>query len=132
MRSEQIQFGDGFYPPERDAAGNTWRWMGRRGVVELPRARSVMTLRLTGWVPLELFRAAPRVRLTLDGHEIDNFVPLMRDVRKEYIVGQALTAATRPTLVLEVSQSGQAPGDARQLGLAISFLDWQAASPVAP
>jgi hypothetical protein len=133
LRVHRIFYGEGFFPPERDAAGKSWRWMGRRGVIRLPPAAETMTLRLSGWVPLELLSAAPRVRLTLNQHALDSFVPSMRDLRKEYLIDQGLIAgAARPTLTLEVSEVGQAPGDSRALGLAISSLDWHAASPAAP
>jgi hypothetical protein len=134
LRAHRIEFREGFFPPEQDGSGKIWRWMGRRGVIELPRAPDrAMTLRLAGWVPLELFPASARVRLTLDQRELDSFVPTSRDVDRTYTILQGPTrGAARPVLVLEVSQTGRAPNDARDLGLAISSVDWQSASPAAP
>ncbi len=132
LRAHRVRYLEGFSPVEQNPA-MTWRWMGRRGAIELPRAAGAMTLRLVGWVPLELLAGPPRVRLTLGGHLIDSFVQTVTDVRKEYTIDQGLAVgAARLTLILEVSQTGRAPGDARDLGLAINSLDWQSASPTAP
>jgi hypothetical protein len=134
LRVHRIFYHEGFFGLEREAAtGKTWRWMGRRGVIQLPVAGAAMTLRIAGWVPLELLPPAPQVRLTLNQHALDSFVPSMRDFDKEYLIGQGLIgSAARPTLIIEVSGAGRAVGDPRELGLAISSLDWQPASPVAP
>ena len=85
-----------------------------------------MMLRLTGWVPLELFAASPEVRLTLNGQPVDRSSSPAPAICVKNTASPApmLAGATRPVLVVEISRSGVAPGDTRELGLAISSLDW--------
>jgi hypothetical protein len=143
LRVHRNFFQDGFSRLEQEAStGKTWRWMGQRGVIHLPAAGRPMVLRLTGWVPLELHSAPPRVRFFLNQRALDSFVPSMRNFHKEYVIDRDVidrdlaarpgAGAARLALVIEVSAVGHAAGDPRELGLAISSVDWQPASAVAP
>lgn len=130
-RSERIIFGEGFYPLESSASGMTWRWMGRRGVVALPGGHQRgKRLRIRGWVPVELMTGVPTLRITLDDHPLDLFVPAGRDFSRDYLIPGDLRAAGATTkLSIETSAPARTSSDTRELGVSITALDWRDDSP---
>ena len=126
-RSERIVFGEGFYPLESNASGMTWRWMGRRGVVALPGGRQRgKRLRIRGWVPVELLSGAPTLRIALDDHPLDLFVPEGREFSRDYLIpGDFRAPGATTKLSIETSAPARTPSDTRELGVSFTALDWR-------
>jgi hypothetical protein len=118
----------GFFGRETDSEGHSWNWMGARGEVDVPRTPGGAHLRITGWVPREFLRAAPTVRVTLAGRELDRFT-VETEVARDILLPDALIGGGPTTLVLETSEVGVPAGDGRTLGLAIRRLDWRPLRP---
>ncbi len=123
--SDRLGYGEGFYLPEV-GAGRTWRWMGSRGQVRLLDDGTARKLRITGWLPLEFMKEPPTIRISVGGHAIDTFIPGKRDFDWEYLIRpQLLGSAPWVLLAIETNQTVHAPGDSRNLGVAIERVDWE-------
>jgi hypothetical protein len=122
---ERLGFREGFYPPEV-GEGRTWRWMGSRGEVRLSNDGSVRRLRIVGWIPTELMKDFPAVRISMGGRTIGSFVESKREFEGSFVVvPDILGTAPSVTLVIETSQTVRAPGDPRDLGISIERVDWE-------
>ena len=127
MKPSNVVYSHGFHWHEADARGNTWRWMGASGEAQLYAGPGDHALTITGWIPLELMPGrTPRLRLLLDGKELDVFAVEHRDINKQYRIDSTrLPVGRRSTLKLETSELFHAPDDSRPLGLAVSRIEWQ-------
>lgn len=106
------------------------RWMGSRGEVHLSNDGSARRLRITGWIPVELMKERPAIRISVGAHVVDSFVESRRDFEWTYAVGpDVLGTAPSVTLDIETSKTVQPPGDPRDLGIAIERVDWESARP---
>jgi hypothetical protein len=66
--SRRLRVVEGIYPPERTSDGQAWRWVGARGVIELPRlgaTRARITLRTPPEYPFDQIR----VRIQSNGYD---------------------------------------------------------------
>jgi hypothetical protein len=72
--SRRLRVIEGVYPPERTKDGHAWRWIGARGVIELPNlgaTRARISLRTPPEYPFE----AIRVRIQSGGYDAITTVP---------------------------------------------------------
>lgn len=123
--SGKLGFGQGFFPIEVGSEGETWRWMQERGEIRLPNRGGRCRLRITGWVPLEFLTEPPTIRISLQNHLVDSFRQTQRPLDRQYLfAAELLGSQPSVLLVLETSHTGQAPRDARDLGLSIETLSW--------
>jgi hypothetical protein len=122
----RVGFGRGFYPREVGLDGHSWRWMTNRGEVRMRNeASSDGKLRVAGSVPIEFMPSLPTIRITLENHLIDSFVPTRREFSKEYAVSpELLDSAPWVLLVVETNRVVHAPGDPRDLGVLIDELSF--------
>jgi len=137
LRADRVDFGTGFSSVEHDR-GNTWRWMGARGEVHLGYRMVVAEgstgrpyrLRVVGWFARDEMKRAPTIRITLGGQLVGSFSPEGDNFDQAWTVpvDLARTAANAP-LVIETDTVVHAPGDSRDLGLAISAIDWRPLPP---
>jgi hypothetical protein len=128
LRTDMPALHGGFFRRETDGEGHSWNWMGARGEIDLPRTPGGARLHLAGWVPREHLRAAPSVRVTLAGRELDHFT-VEREVARDIVLPDALVGGGPTTLVIETSEAAVPPGDSRSLGLAVRRLDWRPLRP---
>jgi hypothetical protein len=112
--AERAIFRGGWYDEEGDARAR-WRWMGARGVIELPKGNH---LRLSLYVPLDALGAPPNVVVRLDGVPIARVRATTPNVEIEHDV------AGGRELVIETDRTVQPPNDARVLGLRLNDLEW--------
>jgi hypothetical protein len=125
MLSPTAKFGEGWYPIE-SSTSSSWRWMAKRGAIEVKPYAENAKLSLVGWAPLDLLAAAPTLSISVNGHEIDRFVAPDGRFTKEYIVPAAVQQGGREAIVeLESSTTAKAPGDARALGFSLVSLTWR-------
>src|SRR5262249_54375980 len=132
LRAERVDFGKGFSSLERDH-GNVWRWMGARGEVRLGRrivaaeesSARPYRLRITGFLARDHMQRAPNVRVTLADRVLGTFSPNGNNFDQAWTVPADLVhlAANAP-LVIETDSVVHLAGDERDLGLAISVVDW--------
>jgi hypothetical protein len=109
-------FRSGWYDEEGDAR-TRWRWMGGRGVIDLPPARHAHLL-LSLYVPLDALGAPPNVVVRLDGATIAQVRATTPNVEIERDV------AGGRELVIETDRTVQPPNDTRVLGLRLNNLEW--------
>jgi hypothetical protein len=122
---DRLGFGAGFYSPDVLADGRTWHWMGTSGDLRLRSDGTNRELRLVMGVPLRFMSKNPTIRLTLEGREIDHFVPMTDAIRKEYAIpASALGAGPAAILHFETTVVARVPGDSRDLGLSIQEYEW--------
>jgi hypothetical protein len=72
--SRRMRVMEGIYPPERTRDGQAWRWIGGRGVIELPRigaTRARISLRTPPEYPFDEIR----VRVQSNGYDAVTTVP---------------------------------------------------------
>jgi hypothetical protein len=120
------RFAGGWYQVETGAEGATWRWMGKRGEIRLRNQGAEMRLRLRGWAPLELLPAAPTLRISINGQELDRFTAPAGHFTKEYTVPRAVQGGGETSsLVIESSATVTPPKDDRQLGYSLTQLVWE-------
>jgi hypothetical protein len=81
----EIIYSKGFYDLERDPSGS-WRWMGQEGLVKLKNTRREMRLRLSGRSPIEQYRPAQVITITLNGKQLDQLTASKELVDKEYTI----------------------------------------------
>ena len=110
----------GWYDEEGN--GNVrWRWMGGRGVIELPPAPHAHLL-LSFYVPLDVLGAQPNVEVRLNGatiaraHATTPNLDIERDVDAR--------AGAMNELVIETNRAVKPPNDPRILGLRLNALEW--------
>lgn len=118
--TQRAAMGSGWY--DEEGSGNVrWRWMGARGVIELPPARRAHLL-LSFYVPLDVLRAQPNVEVRLNGatiaraHATTPNLDIERDV-------DARADATNE-LVIETDRAVKPVNDPRALGLRLNRLEW--------
>lgn len=126
----EIKFVSGWYDVETGDKGQTWRWMGKRGELRLRNQAGNMKLRLRGWAPVELLKAVPSLRLTLNGRELENFTAPAGHFTKEYMVTREQQRTEEfSTLVLESSLTAKPPNDTRELGYSLTNVVWEPVKP---
>lgn len=116
-----IHFGEGFYDEEK-GSGNSWRWMGKRGVIELPPTNTAARLRLRLFVP-----NPATLRVSLNGRLLDTITADSAEVERGYSV--APRADSPNQLVIETDRvvNPRAAGlgsDSRDLGVRLDGLEW--------
>jgi hypothetical protein len=122
----RLVFGQGFSPMEWGIDGKTWHWMGAHGEIRLQNDSRPRTLRIVGWLPLEFLKDPPTIRIALEGHPLDTFVAHDRTLKREYSIGpDLLGSAPSARLIVDTSATARAPGDTRDLGVAIEQVGWQ-------
>ena len=112
--AERAIFRGGWYDEEGDARAR-WRWMGARGVIELPKGNH---LRLSLYVPLDALGAPPNVVVRLDGAAIAQVRATTPNIEIEKDV------AGGRELVIETDRTVQPPNDTRVLGLRLNAMEW--------
>jgi hypothetical protein len=125
--SEVVDFRDGWYQ-EEGTSEHVWRWMGRRGVVMLPRLRDRARLRLRFYVPLDALHAEPTVTVSLNGAVLDRYHAVTKEVERSYDVIPRDQAPNE--LVIETDRivnpaAEHLNADARDLGLRLETYDWR-------
>jgi hypothetical protein len=122
----EAQFTNGWYPLESDAAGQSWRWMGKRGEIQLHNQGSEMKLRIGGWAPTELLSTAPTMRVSINSHELESFTAPKGQFTKTWNVPRTLQGeGEKSVLLIETSIAAKPPGDNRELGYALTQLVWE-------
>jgi hypothetical protein len=121
-----ITFADGWYDEEGSGA-SVWRWMGARARCLLPSLQGRGRLALQLYVPLDALGAPPDIDVKLNGLTIDRIHATTADIERQYVVASRLDAANE--LVLETSRivnpaARGIGGDARDLGLRLSAIEW--------
>ena len=107
---------------DEEGSGNArWRWMGARGVIELPPARRAHLL-LSFYVPLDVLRAQPNVEVRLNGATIARVHATAPNLDIERDVDARADAANE--LVIETDQAVKPVNDPRILGLRLNRLEW--------
>lgn len=124
----KARFGPGWYPVESNADGS-WRWMAQSGEIRISGVASTARLELYGWAPLEFMNTPPVFRVSINGRELDRFVPPSGRFRKSYDVPEELQrGVVESVLRLETSATAIAPGDPRPLGFALVSVTWRSRS----
>jgi hypothetical protein len=109
---------------DEEGIGNVrWRWMGARGVIELPPAQRAHLL-LSFYVPLDVLRAQPNVEVRLNGATIARARATTSTLDIELDVDARADAANE--LVIETDRAVKPPNDPRVLGLRLNALEWGA------
>jgi hypothetical protein len=122
-----VRFGRGWYPPERDANGGVFRWMGSRanlkiGVPSVPRSALTLTAKATSLLRLRLLTVRMRGR-TLQRTGVP---PVSSGQRALTVVVPPGHGSVTITLVAKPGAESAAqvtPGDTRRLAIALSELD---------
>lgn len=126
-----VQFLDGWYDAE-ETATSTWRWMGRRARLILPRSAARMRLELRFFVPLHVLPGRPVVEVRLNGTVLDRIVATQSFVERRYEVPSSPNTSNE--LVIETDRIinpllARVGDDGRDLGLRLEALQWIALDP---
>lgn len=114
--AERAIFRSGWYDEEGDAR-TRWRWMGGRGVIQLPKGNH---LRLSLYVPLDALPAPPNIVVRLGGATIAR----VRATTPNIEIEKDVAAGAMNELVIETDRTVQPPNDSRVLGLRLNDLEW--------
>jgi hypothetical protein len=87
LASERFRVVEGVFPPERTRDGRSWRWIGARGVIELPRAGRA---RLTFRTPPEYPFDENRIRVN------DQVIAIKRNQTVQVTLANAKTITIKP------------------------------------
>jgi hypothetical protein len=101
--------------------------MGARGEVRLRNDGQPHTLRIKGWIPLEFLKEPPTLEIRIQGQLLDSFLQREAKFERSYDV-PARTLGSGPTVLLTIATDkiAHAPHDARDLGVSIEQVEWQA------
>lgn len=116
-----IRFGDGWYALEK-GNGNAWRWMGRRGVIELPPTNSPAKLRFRLFIP-----NAATISVRFNGRPLDTIRADSIVVEREYALTPRADVANQVTIETDAVVNPRAAGlgsDSRDLGARLDQLQW--------
>lgn len=116
-----ISFGEGFYDEEKES-GDSWRWMGTRGVISLPPTNTAVRLRLRLFIP-----HAATVLVSFNGRLIDTIAAQRQEVEREYVVAPRADTPNLLTLETDRVVNPRAAGlgtDTRDLGVRLDDLEW--------
>lgn len=118
------QFSGGWYGEERNGRA-TWRWLARRGSVQLPPVDGPARLNLQLYAPLHALHGTPVITIRMNGETV-----------KRFTVAQPLTELTLnfahgspASLEIETDrtvnpQREKLSADARDLGIRVDQLQW--------
>lgn len=125
-------FDDGWAPLEleRNVRGEAWRWMGRSSVLRMKNHDRTMRLAVTGWVPLHVLGSPPTMTLRWNGYRVDSFIPPPgRFTREIKVAPEMQRGSAYSDLWIETSTTGSERNDPRELGFAVTALEWDPAEP---
>ncbi len=132
-RRQPVEFGEGFYGPEKSATG-TWRWMRAEGGIKLWNTRQDMRLNLRVHMPDQSIIKGGSLTLKWNGEVMDQFTPTRGIAEKEYTIAAARQGPEKwSVLHLEVDKTAvpkvtnPSSKDGRALGLKIHDLAWELA-----
>ena len=127
----KVVYATGFYGEER-TADNAWRWMEPTGIVRLRNTGKDMELSLTGRPPIEQFKQAPTITISLNGAKLDEYKGSTEMATKTFVVTPAqqgsgewseLKISTDMSFVpKEVDQKST---DGRRLAFSVTGLTWK-------
>jgi Glycosyltransferase family 87 len=118
------QFGEDWHDPEY-LGDQTWRWMGRRGVIRIPPGAGRARVQVTVAAQAEI---ALNVEVALNGDVIDRFPLTPRPVTREWIVDSRADAPNELVFTSSAVMNPKALGrsdDARDLSLMLTSYVWQ-------
>jgi len=116
-----IRFGDGWYGEEKQS-GHAWRWMGRRGVVDLPPTDSSAKLRFRLFIPDHA-----TISVRFNGRLLDTIDADRITVDREYSLTPRADAVNQLTIETDAVVNPRAAGlgnDPRDLGARLDQLEW--------
>ncbi|HMV87785.1 MAG TPA: YfhO family protein, partial [Blastocatellia bacterium] len=126
-----IIFGQGFSKPEFDDTGESWRWMGEEGWIELPNTGEPMRLKIEGLVPLERFSRPSKLTFELNGQSLAQVAVAENLLQQEFVVTPAQQGTGKTSWlrlhtdqVFIPSQADPKNKDPRQLGFSLTRLSW--------
>lgn len=127
-----IFYGSGFF--DLEVNGNlTWRWMGPVGVVRLKNTGKDMLLRIEGRAPVERFKQAPVITISLNGTELDQAKATEEPLTREFTITAAQQGSQEwSELKISCDKSfvpkDTDPGatDSRRLAFSLTSLSWRA------
>jgi hypothetical protein len=120
-RSENARFGDGWFAEERDG-DETFRWMGRRAVIEFPPAAGRTTIRFVLVTVPKAFARPPSIVVDWKGAVLDRRAIAGDRTDLTY----RLPAASGPATLTLTADGTFRPGrgDPRELSFEIRHLRW--------
>ena len=126
-----IEFADGWYPPELDEKGRAFRWMGARSRMLLQPLPPHAQLSMQLYAPIDA-EPPPVVTVVFNDRVVEQFRASEAYLRKTYELdsrdgrtGELVIGVDR---VVNPARMGNG-GDARDLGLRVSGVDWKALAP---
>lgn len=127
----EIVYAQGFFDLERDG-NNSWRWMEPEGVVRLKNSGKDMVLKLSGRAPVERFKQAPIVKISLNGTQLDQVTTTPEVVSREFTItpaqqGTGEWSELKITCDKSFVPKDTDPGatDPRRLAFSLTSLSWQ-------
>jgi len=134
-----IDYYDGWYPPENDPkSGGAWRWMAKRGIVQLRTHAGVaagapatdMTITVYGWVPWEDVGVRTNtLEFAVNGHVLETFDPPHESfVHTIFVPRFLLEKSDWVDFVITAANTAQPRGDWRDLGFCTTGFIWKPAT----
>ena len=126
-----VVFAQGFFDLEKDAS-MSWRWMEPEGVVRLKNTGKDMVLKIAGRAPVERFKQAPVIKLTLNGTQLDEAKATAELLTREFTVTAAQQGAGEWSELKISSDKSFVPKDTdpgatdpRRLAFSVTKLSWE-------
>ena len=120
-----IRFGDGWYHAE-GTGSNSYRWMGKEGVILLPPGRGTGTLSIRAKLH-DALPSRPAIEVRWNGQTIDRFTAATDDVQRSWTLPVRADAQNElrisTTLTVVPAQHGRSI-DTRELGLRLDSFSW--------
>lgn len=124
-------FGEGWFGEEHDG-NDTFRWMGKSGVILFPPSTVPYSISFELRVPVKLLGAVPEVQVRFGGRLLEVRTPKEEKNAFSYRIDRDLSSATKNTLLISTSRvfSPARAGlgsDTRDLGAQIRHFRWEIA-----
>ena len=130
--SPDVVYSQGFFDLEKEA-NTSWRWMEPEGVIRLKNTGKDMVLKLSGRAPVEKFKQAPIIKISLNGVELDSTTATPELLARECTItpaqqGKGDWSELKITSDKHFVPKDTDPGatDPRRLAFSLTNLSWQA------
>jgi hypothetical protein len=127
-----INYAEGFSGLEYNDDGESWRWIGDEGMIELPNTGEPMRLKIEGNLPLERFSRPSTITIRLNGETLAQVIAAERDFHKEFVItpaqqgnGKSSQLRLSTDQVFIPNQADPRNKDRRRLGFSITNLTWE-------
>ena len=124
--TSEIRYGPGWYGQENSGT-ESYRWMKKEAVIELPAVPNTAQLTLKFYVPIEFLPSPPTIQVFFNGELVERIVATDRDLERTWTLAsrQEANELRIVTSATAIPERGSSSADVRELGLQLRGFTWR-------